>query len=480
MKKIAVIGAGVGGLSAAARLAHRGHDVTVFEKLSECGGRNHMLVDRGFRFDMGPSFVLMPDYFREIFFDCGEKLEDYLNLRTLEINYKIFYPDRRILTVFKDCTKTKKELERFEPGSSAAFDKFIAKTEKFYKEVAPLLYKCFTAKDLVSPQNLKLLFSLEPFATYWQLARRYFKTEELAYAFTFEAMFMGVSPFEAPGFYSVITYADHIQKIAHPMGGMYEIPKALERLGAKNGAKFAYNAEVTSVGPKEDKVAISVNGREQLFDKVIINADYCHAQSDLLKRKLPDYRYSCSVFLLYLGLNGKLNGMDHHNLFFANDLRKNLREIFQENKTPDNPSFYVHVPTVTDTSLAPQGKDIAYILIPVSNLKGKVEDFGRFEELLKKVVYKKINEATGQRIEDMIEVEHKFYPKDFITRYNIKYGATFGLAHNLFQSAFFRPANQDAKCKNIYYAGASTQPGGGLPVVIASSKIVADMITSES
>lgn len=478
MKKIAVIGAGVGGLSAAARLAHRGCDVTVFEKLPECGGRNHMLIDKGFKFDMGPSFVLMPSFFHEIFSDCGEKLEDYLNLKVLDVNYKIFYPDNRVLTVFKDCDKTKKEIERFEPGSSKGFDKFISKAEGFYKAVEPLLYKCFTAKDLANPKNWKLLFLLEPFATYWQIARRFFKTEELAYAFTFEAMFMGVSPFEAPGFYSIITYADHIQKIAHPMGGMYEIPKALERLATKNGAKFFYNSEVKDVQAQGKGVRLSVNGQGQYFDKVVINADYCYTQSDLLKRQIPDYRYSCSVFLLYLGLKGKLKNMDHHNLFFANDLRKNLKEIFGDNVMPDDPSFYVHVPTVTDASLAPQGKDIAYILIPVSNLKGAKKDFKDFEAGLRKVVFNKIDKVTGQRLEDMIEVEHKFYPQDFITRYNIKYGATFGLAHNLLQSAFFRPANQD-RSKNIYHVGASTQPGGGLPVVIASSRIVADMIMRE-
>jgi phytoene desaturase len=289
---------------------------------------------------------------------------------------------------------------------------------------------------------------------------------------------MGVSPFEAPGFYSVITYADHVQKIAHPMGGMYEIPKALERLAKENSAQFFYNAEVKSIQPKDGHVSVFVNGEEKLFDKVVVNADYCYTQSDLLKRSIPDYRYSCSVFLVYLGLKGKLNGLDHHNLFFANDLRKNLREIFDENKTPQDPSFYVHVPTVTDPSLAPEGKDIAYILIPVSNLKGVQESFSSFEGFLKKNVFERMNFVTGQKIEDMIEVEHHFYPEDFITRYNIKYAATFGLAHNLMQSAFFRPANQDAQDNNIYYVGASTQPGGGLPVVIAGSKIVADMITS--
>ncbi|MDD3375181.1 MAG: phytoene desaturase family protein [Candidatus Omnitrophica bacterium] len=478
-QRIAIIGAGVGGLSAAARLSFRGFDVDVFEKLDRCGGRNNLIEDKGFKFDTGPSFVLMPDFFEEVFLDCSEKMSDYLDLKVLETNYKIFYSDGDVFSVFKDLEKTKAEIERFEQGGSIGFDEFIKKTENFYKAVRPLLFKCFTKKALLNPRYWKLLFQLEPFSTYWNLARKFFKNEKLCYAFTFEAMFMGVSPFEAPAFYSIISYADHIQKIAHPMGGMYEIPKALEKIAIKNGAKFHYNSEVKMIYPRSGQICMQVKGESQMFDKVIINADYAYVQEKLLKRKIPDYQYSCSVFLLYLGLKEKLKNLDHHNLFFADDLRKNLNDIFKTSSVSLDPSFYVHVPTVTDLTLAPKGKEIAYILIPVPNLEMKKDDMGEFESRMKEIVFEKINQVTGQNIESLIEVEHKFYPNDFIARYNIKNGATFGLAHNLFQSAFFRPPNIDSKNKNIFYVGASTQPGGGLPVVMASSKIVSDIISEE-
>ncbi len=478
-QRIAIIGAGVGGLSAAARLSSKGFSVDVFEKLSCCGGRNHMLEDQGFKFDMGPSFVLMPDFFKEVFDDCSEKMEDYLNLKVLETNYKIFYPDGDVFTVSKDMEKTKQEIERFEEGGSVGFDEFIKKTEDFYHSVRPLLFKHFTKASLLNPEYWNLLIKLEPFSSYWNLAKKFFKSEKLCYAFTFEAMFMGVSPFEAPAFYSIISYADHVQKIAHPIGGMYEIPKALEKIALKNGVKFHYDHEVRSVYPKSSQICVQVKGQSQMFDKVIINADYAYAQTDILRRKIPDYRYSCSTFLLYLGLNDKLKNLDHHNLFFASDLRKNLNDIFSSEVISDDLSFYLHVPTVTDQSLAPKGKEIAYILVPVPNLKNKDDDIDQHEKRIKDLVYRKINEVTGQNIEEMIEIEHKFCPKDFISQYNIKNGATFGLAHNLFQSAFFRPSNVDQRNKNIFYVGASTQPGGGLPVVIASSKIVSDLIVGE-
>jgi len=208
----------------------------------------------------------------------------------------------------------------------------------------------------------------------------------------------------------------------------------------------------------------------------VINADYSYAQSELLNRDIPDYKYSCSVYLIYLGLNKKVPGAAHHSLFFSSDLNKNLNDIFDTGEMPQDPSFYLHVPTATDSSLAPEAKEIFYILVPVANLKKAKEDVSSYEKNIRSMVFGKINKAFGINLEELIEVEHKFYPRDFIDRYNIKFGATFGLAHNLTQSAFFRPPNVSRGLKNIYFTGASTQPGGGLPVVIASSRIVADLI----
>jgi len=479
-EKIAVIGAGVGGLATAARLAKNGYEVEVFEKLGECGGRNHLLEDKGFKFDMGPSFVLMPDFFQEVFSYCGENLEDYLDLRMIDPSYTIFYPDGDTLTVYKDSDRTKDDLEKIERGSSRGFDGFIKETTGIYKAVQPLLYRCFRPQAMLNPRYWGLLGKIRVPESYWQIARRFFKTDKLCYAFTFEAMFMGVSPFDAPAFYSIISYTDHVQKIFHPMGGMYQIPMSLEKMARGFGARFHYRSEVKKIKQKKGELTLELEGQERQFDKVVINADYAYAQSKLLGRRLNNYKYSCSVYLIYLGLKQKTRGFAHHNLFFSGDLRKNLNQIFKEKVMPDDPSFYVHVPTVTDASLAPEGKEVFYILVPVANLQDCKEDFAVYEEKLRKIVFDKISARLGRRIEGLIEVEHKFYPRDFISRYNIQYGATFGLAHNLMQSAFFRPANFDSKIKNLYFVGASTQPGGGLPVVIASSRIVADLITGNS
>ncbi len=477
---VAIVGAGVGGLGTAARLAYLGYDVKVFEKLSRCGGRNNIIEDRGFKFDTGPSFVLMPDFFEEVFHYCGEKLADYLDFMPLDEHYKIFYPDGTALTVYRDSEKTKEELERIEKGSSRAFDAFIAETARIYDTVRPLMNNCYTKKALINPQYWLLIKKLRALESYWKFARRFFSSEKLCYAFTFESMFIGVSPFDAPAFYSVITYADHVQKIFHPRGGMYQIPLALERLGKKYGVTFHYDNEVQGIGQTNGGVKLRVKGGEEVFDRVVVNADYPYAQCALLERKIPRYTYSCSVYLIYLGLKTKIEGLSHHNLLFGQDLRRNLQQIFVDKVIPDDPSLYVHVPTVTDPSLAPPGKDLAYILVPVPNLENSKEDFKHAEEKLRKIVFDKIYKMTGVQLEDLIEVEHRFYPQDFISRYNIHYGATFGLAHTLMQSAFFRPSNIDAKMRGLYYVGGSTQPGGGLPVVLASSRIVADLIANRN
>ncbi|MBP7088435.1 MAG: phytoene desaturase [Candidatus Omnitrophica bacterium] len=476
-EKIVIVGAGVGGLAVTARLAHKGYDVEVFEKLSECGGRAHIIEDKGFKFDTGPSFVMMPDFFKEVFSYCREDIADYLALRTLDIHYKIFYPDGDTFTVYSDDKKTKEELERIEPKAAVAYNKLIKETEDIYKSVEPLLYKCFTPPDLLNPRYWGLISKLKIGKSYWQLIKKYFRTEKLRYAFTFESMFIGVSPFQSPAFYSVITYTDQVHKISHSMGGMYKIPQAIELMAKKFGAKFNYNSEINSIEKEGSNFLLHNSNKIIKADKVIVNADYTYAKKRILHQKVPDYDYSCSVYLIYWGIKRKAQGLAHHNLFFANDLKKNLENIFTNGVVSDDFSFYVHVPTVTDSSLAPIDKDILYVLVPVPNLKGSNYDFRIYEDVIRKKVLNKINAICGFDIEKNIEVEHKFYPSDFKRYYNIEYGATFGLAHTFWQSAFFRPANYSKTSKDLYFVGASTQPGGGLPPVLASSRIVADLIT---
>ena len=475
-ESVAIIGAGIGGLATAARLARRGHQVDVYERLPEAGGRVHVIEDQGFRFDTGPSFVLMREFFDELFADCGETISDYLRLEILEQSYQIYYADGRVLNFYRDLDQTRDELERFSPGSAAAFDRFLAEAGEYYRSLTPFLYQCFSFKDLLRPRLWPLLPQLRPWQTFWQMARRYFRDEALCYAVSFEAMFLGASPFVAPGFYSLVTYADHMQKIYHPIGGMYAIARALERLGRRFGARFHYDAEVRSLASDQRRTTLTLaDGRRCHADLAVVNADYQYAQQSLLGRGRPSGQPSCSTFLLYLGLKGRLPGLAHHNLFFSRDPRQNLRWIFGQGAAAEQVSFYVHIPTRTDPSLSPPGKDIVYLLVPVPHLG---QGGGELDlERLRASILDRLGEILSCDIRPLIEVEHRFVPQDFVRRYNLYSGAAFGLGHTLWQSAFFRPGNQDRRYKNIYYVGASTQPGGGLPPVIAGSRIVADLIT---
>ena len=479
-KKVAIIGAGIGGLATAARLAKQGFSVEVYEKLPRCGGRVHLIEDKGFKFDTGPSFVLMKDFFDELFTYCGEDIADFINLQVLDQSYKIFYPDGESINFYRQIERTKAELERIEPGSAKAFMGFLEETGRYYQEVHPLLYQSFSASSVFNVKLWPLGFKLNPLKTVWQLARKYFHNEKLLYAMTFQAMFIGVSPFEAPAFYSIITYADHMQKIYHPVGGMYEIAKAVERLCLKFDVKFNYDTEITRIQAQKNNVKLCFDHSVANADFAVINTDYAYAQHQLLKRtRKPPGHQSCSTFLMYLGMKGRIKGLEHHNVFFAKDLKHNLKWIFDKTDELPDISFYIYIPTTTDDTLSPKGKDIVYILVPVPNLSQIVYEKSYFQEKIRETVFNRINEIIKTDIRKMIEVEHGFFPQDFIQNYNLPYGSAFGLAHTLLQSAFFRPPNQDRRHKNLFYVGASTQPGGGLPPVIAGSRIVADMLCKE-
>ncbi|MBN1869368.1 MAG: phytoene desaturase [Candidatus Omnitrophica bacterium] len=479
-KNIAVVGAGVGGMAVAARLASKGFNVDVYEKLPREGGRVHIIEDKGFKFDTGPSFILMRDFFDEVFTFCGKDINDYLNLRTLDQSYKIFFADGETLNFYRDLNETKKELERIEKGAASRFDAFLKSTGKLYDLFCPYLYRYFTVSSLFKPSLWPLFCRFNPFETIWQLSTKFFKSDKIRYAVTFQAMFLGVSPFDAPSFYSMISYADHALKIYHPLGGMYELARALKKLGSEFGVTFHFNTPVHHIEQNERKWAAAFDHTSRKFDQIVINADYVYAQERLLKRK---YRrsllHSCSAYLIYLGLKQKICNLDHHNLFFSSDPKNNLEEIFQTGQLSEEPSFYVHLPTHVDPCLAPADKDIMYILVPVANMKYQKAAPEVYEHQIKSKVFKRLSKIIGQPLHELIECEYCFYPKDFQERYNLPYGSAFGLAHTLSQSAFFRPPNQDSQFRNLYYVGASTQPGGGLPPVLAGSRIVADLINKK-
>ena len=310
-------------------LGKKGYDVEVQEKLPECGGRAHIIEDRGFKFDTGPSFVMMPDFFKELFIYCDADISDYLDLRILDVHYKIFYPDGETLTIYRDSEETERELERIEKGSAKAYRKYINDVASIYKNVESMFYHCYTPAAVLNPAYWGFLAKLKIHKSYWDLAKKYFKSDKLCYAFTFESMFVGVSPFSAPSFYSVISYTDHVHKIYHSMGGMYQIPRVIEGMAKKFGVKFNYSSEIIQIEKKDKEFILRSKEAEFEAHNVVLNADYSYAQEHILTRKIPDFDYSCSVYLIYWGMKKKIPHLAHHNLFFAEELKTSLENIFK-------------------------------------------------------------------------------------------------------------------------------------------------------
>ena len=474
--EIAVIGSGVGGLAAAARLAKNGYRVSVYEKLDRCGGVANIIEDKGFKFDTGPSLVMMPDFLEEIFQYCGENLNDYLSLKILDQSYKIFYADGTQLNIYRDSERTKEEIEKIERGGSRGFDRFLQEAQGIDSVLRPLFYRCFSAGNMLSPKFWNIAAGLKMNKSYWQVVSKFFKSVKLRYAFTFQSLFVGASPFSAPGFYSIITYLDHRQKIFHSLGGTYQVPLAFRKMAEKFGAKLFYNQAIKNIRKQGSEFILDTERGAVKADKVVVNADYNYTQKYLLGRKLTPRKYSCSAMMIYLGLNRKIKGLGHHNFFFPADWRKNLREVFNTKQFSQDPFFYVYVPTVTDPSLSPAGKETVCILILAPNLENLRDNIEEHRERLRNAVFSRIKDISGQDLKDSLEVEHRFYPHDFRKCYNLYNGATFGFSHNLVQDIFSLPKNYDHYLKGLYYVGGSTQPGSGLPSVIAGSRIVADLL----
>ncbi|MFA5199450.1 MAG: phytoene desaturase family protein [Candidatus Omnitrophota bacterium] len=478
-KKVVIVGAGVGGLAAACRLAKDGYEVEVYEKLSNCGGRNNIIEDRGYKFDTGPSLIIMPDLISELFSYCGRNIQKYLELRIVDPSYRIFYDDGEILNIYRNSRSTMEEMERMEFNSGAQFNKFFQETARIYNIIRPHLYSSLTPWSLVCPHYWGLIAKTRIFQSYWKLVRKYFESDKLCHAFTFGAVFMGLPAYQAPAFLSLINYAEHAQKISFPIGGMYQIPLALEKLAKELGVNIYYDSPVENIRRKDGQILLTRGASQIQADYAVINADYPYSQSGLLKRSVKQYKYSSSIYSIFLGIKRRPAELLHYNLFFSKDPTRNLEEIFESGFHPADPTFYAYLPTLTDPYLAPTGKDILHLMIPVPNLKNDRSDLKDHESRLRMQAFDKINKVCSCNLEEYIEAEHRFYPEDFIGRYNIKFGASFGLAHNLTQSGFWRPSNSDPWIKNLYYCGASTQPAGGLSLVIAGSKIVADLINKK-
>jgi phytoene desaturase len=479
--KVIVVGAGVGGLSAAMRLAHQGFDVEVLEKNDVPGGRCGQLEVDGFKFDVGPTIVLMPEVFEETFSVVGKRLEDYLALRRCDPNYRIHYRDGSAITFTSELTAMGRELERVEKGSFARYLAFLAEGRRQYaSSLERFVGRNFdNLWQFISGGNWLEMLRIRAHQKAYAHAARYFRDDRLRAAMTFQTMYLGISPYAAPAVYGLLPFSELGVGIWFPDGGLYAIPLALEKAAKELGVKFRYGCEVKRIdveGKKATGVTLA-SGEKLPADAILCNADLPWAYRNLLDpavARLPNAekkRYTSSGYLLYIGTKRKLPAeWLHHNVVFGHDYAGSFESIFEKKEVPADPSFYLNIPSRTDPALAPEGKDAVYVLVPVPHRDAAIDWKVKGPQVRAQVMTRLAE--LGLDLEAEIEVERVYTPDDLGSLWNLEKGSAFGLSHDFWQIGPFRPSNQDPDVKNLFFVGASTQPGTGLPTVMLSARLV--------
>jgi phytoene desaturase len=478
--KVIIIGSGFSSLSASCYLAKEGFDVTIYEKNGTVGGRARQLIRDGFTFDMGPSWYWMPDIFDRFFADFNKKTSDYYQLDKLSPAYKIFFEDDTI--TIGDCMdKICKEFERIENGSSIHLRKFISEAQENYNIAINkiVLRPGLSPIELITPETITKVDQF--FKTISSEVRKKFKNPKLISTLEFPVLFLGAKPNKTPSFYNFMNFADFGLGTWHPKGGMYEIIKAMKNLAEELGVKINTNSPVDKIIVDNGVVnGITSNGETHNSTFVLSGADYHHSET-LLDKKYKQYSekywdkktFAPSSLLFYIGLNKKIENIEHHNLFFDTDFELHAKEIYDNPKWPKDPLFYANFPSVTDSSMAPDGCETAFFLVPIAT---DLTDSQDIREHYFNLIMHRFQKQTKQNISDNIIFKESFCVRDFKEQYNSCKGNAYGLANTLTQTAFLRPSLKSNKVKNLFFTGQLTVPGPGVPPALISGKIVSQLI----
>ncbi|WP_078553114.1 phytoene desaturase family protein [Bacillus alkalicellulosilyticus] len=488
-KSVIIIGAGPGGLASAMILASQGNKVTVFEKQEQVGGRTSAIHTNGYTFDKGPTFLSMPYLLEELFTLAGRKMDDYLTLTEVDPLYELRFDGLRF-SPSRDQAVTKQEIETLFPGNGEGYERFMKDNDIKMERLMPLLQNSFQSIfDYFRWRTIRALPHLTLNQSLYDVLGNYFTDEELKLAFTFQSKYLGMSPWECPGAFSILSYMEHKYGIFHPIGGLNQIPKAFAKVTEEYGGVIH-----TGVGVKQLLVAnkkvlgvLLETGEKVLADDVIVNADFAHAITSFIeetpvkrytREKINKKDFSCSTFMLYLGLDQTYE-LPHHTVLFSSDYKKNVEEISTRKVLSEQPSIYVQNAGVTDSTLAPEGKSTLYILAPVPN-NTSLLDWESEKLAFRELVLNQVEMKLGISIRDHIEVEQLITPMDWENELNVYQGATFNLSHRLRQMMYFRPHNKFEELENLWLVGGGTHPGSGLPTIFESAKItIAEMKKQE-
>lgn len=510
-KTALIIGSGFGGLGSAGLLAKAGYKVTVLEKNEMVGGRASVFTvtknrygkwavssekkspgrkPASFRFDMGPSWYLMPDVFEHFFELLGEDVNKILQLQKLAPSYRIFYKDEaKQVDIYSDLKKDLKTIEGIESGAGDALTRYldqagyqydVAKDRFMYKNYDSI--RDFLTKEMaVEGRKLSVLSSMDKYVS------KYFKTDAMQKIMQYPLVFLGSSPYNTPAIYNIMSHIDFNMGVFYPQGGIYEITEALADIARKHGVIFKTKSAVKKI-IVEDGKAVGVkleSGKELRADIVVSNADIHHTEQKLLdeqyrtkSKKYWDKRtLAPSALIMYLGVKGKLPSLTHHNLLFSKDWKQNFAEIFDKPVWPSDPSLYICNPSKTDPSTAPKGHENLFVLVPIA--PGLTYTQKQLEKYADKVLQTMETEMDMPGLRDNIVFQRLFSVKEFASRYNAQKGTALGLAHTLKQTAIFRPNNISKKVKNLYFVGAGTNPGIGMPITLISAELMYKRLTGD-
>ncbi len=480
-KEVVVIGAGFAGLTASALLAKKGFAVKLIDKNDQTGGRARVWKEQGFVFDMGPSWYWMPEVFENYFALFGKKASDFYELKRMNPSYRIYFAENDILDVPSDYKELMRMFEEIEAGSAKHLDKFL-KEAKYKYETGMNDFVWRTSNYITEFFDIRILqqlFKINLFGSVSHEVRSAFKNKKLIKLLEFPVLFLGATPQNTPGLYSLMNYADLVLGTWYPMGGMNEIVKAMESIARENGVEIILNEEVKHIKSENNKVkTVETTSNTYAVDAIVAANDYVNTDLKLLEKDKSNYdeqywekrTMSPSSLLFYVGLNKKLENVKHHNLFFDEDFETHAHEIYTEPAWPSKPLFYTCIPSVTDPSVAPEGKENLFFLIP---LAPGLKDSEQEREKYFNIMVERFEKLTGQSIKENIIIKRSFAMNDFEKDYNSFKGNAYGLANTLLQTAFLKPKLKSKNLKNLFYAGQLTVPGPGVPPSIISGQIAA-------
>ncbi len=493
-QRVAIIGSGPGGLASAMLMAKAGTEVTLYEARDVLGGRSSTLIGSSgagtFRFDTGPTFFLYPRVLSDIFTACGRRLEDEVELIRLDPQYDLVFEGGGHISATGDPDRMAAEIAQFSAADAAALPRFMADNRRKLAAFRPVLENAFNSmRDLLQRDMLRGLSLLRPHRSVDGDLKRYFKDERIRLAFSFQSKYLGMSPFRCPSLFTILSFLEYEYGVYHPRGGTGAVIAAMAKVARSLGVTIKQNEPVTGLIFEGKKITgLRTAGGEAHYDALIINADFANTMTklvpDAIRRRWRDRdiaakKFSCSTFMMYLGIEGSIPDLPHHTIYLAEQYRRNLAEI-EAGRAPGEPSLYVQNACITDPALAPPGHSTLYVLVPVGHRQNGGAAWDPAERAAyRQLVLQRLEQIGIHDIEHRIRYEKIVTPQDWEDDLHVYRGATFNLAHNLGQMLHLRPHNRFEDLQNVYLVGGGTHPGSGLPVIFESARITARLMAED-